>query len=179
MARPNRTLPQLTLQQTVRFKTKVDQRGTDECWAWTASTDEDGYGVVRFTVRGKDTPFRAHRISYFIATGIDPAENLVCHKCDNPPCCNPAHLFLGTHGDNARDRTGKRRGSIGSNHYFHLRPESVPRGENHGMAKLTEAQVLEIRKEADQCSRYELARRYGVNKRMIQFIIQRKSWRHI
>lgn len=77
----------------------------DECWPWTAATRRRGYGI--FTVNRRN--FVAHRLAFQVATGIDPGELLVCHTCDNPPCCNPAHLFLGTNSDNMRDMVAKGR----------------------------------------------------------------------
>jgi hypothetical protein len=82
-----------------RFWEKVDMQGPDDCWEWTASTDRDGYGKFK---AGK--MYQAHRIAYYLATNEDPGDLCVRHTCDNPPCCNPAHLRLGTNDDNAHDR---------------------------------------------------------------------------
>lgn len=87
-----------------RFWAKVQKGGTDECWLWTG-TRGHGYGRIR-TV-GKRFA-RAHRIAYALTHG-DPGPLLVCHKCDTPLCCNPAHLFLGTNLDNSLDRNAKHR----------------------------------------------------------------------
>lgn len=88
-----------------RFWEKVDILGKDDCWNWTACKNSDGYGEIRM-YPSKD---KAHRIAYKLTHGeiIDGME--VCHKCDNPSCCNPKHLFLGTHRDNILDMYAKGR----------------------------------------------------------------------
>jgi hypothetical protein len=96
---------ELTEKQTRRFLSKIEMRGPDECWPWKASTDDSGYGLVWLT----DALFKASRVAWRHFKGTDPSDKLVCHTCDNPPCCNPAHLFLGTKLDNNADRHRKGR----------------------------------------------------------------------
>lgn len=88
-----------------RFWAKVDRRGPDDCWEWTAGCNRKGYG--KFSLDGATR--QSHRISWELANGQIPEGLCVLHRCDNPPCCNPAHLFLGTHADNHADRSLKGR----------------------------------------------------------------------
>jgi len=88
-----------------RFWSKVLIKEPDECWIWTAFIDRHGYG--RFYVDGE--MMQTHRIAYTLTHGPIPPGMEVCHKCDNPQCCNPNHLFLGTHADNMLDMRQKKR----------------------------------------------------------------------
>jgi len=169
MPKAHRKLPQLTPQDTHRFWSKIDKRGPDECWPWKAGHFDRGYGAFWLL----DRNVAAHRVAFFLATGEDPGDLCGLHRCDNPPCCNPAHVFKGTGPDNradcvakGRQAKGDRQGARlhpetlhrgdahwarrtperlkrGDQHPARLRPERVARGERHGMAKLTDAQVQE------------------------------------
>ena len=88
-----------------RFQRSYRKAGSDECWNWQASISPTGYGCFRHSKRS----YRAHRVSYQLATGVYPGKLLVCHSCDNPSCVNPSHLWLGTHDDNQRDKLAKGR----------------------------------------------------------------------
>jgi hypothetical protein len=94
---------------SVRFWEKVRKRGADDCWEWTANRLPRGYGLLGAGRRGQHALY-AHRLSWELHNGQIPAGQFVLHRCDNPPCVNPAHLFLGTHTDNMRDMHAKRRG---------------------------------------------------------------------
>ena len=93
----------------LRFWTHVDQsNGPDACWPWTAYRDRGGYG--RMGIGGQPSRLAlSHRVAWEIAHGPIPAGLIVCHHCDNPSCCNPAHLFLGGQRDNMRDSAAKGR----------------------------------------------------------------------
>jgi hypothetical protein len=88
-----------------RFMSKVDKRGDDECWEWQAGKNPRGYGQFSFKGRQK----MAHRVIWILTNGPIPAGFFICHKCDNPSCVNPAHLFPGTPLDNTRDCISKGR----------------------------------------------------------------------
>ncbi len=141
-----------------RFWAKVDTSG--ECWEWTACL-VGGYGA--FGVDGMSA--RSHRVSWEIAHGPIPHGLLVCHKCDNPKCVRPEHLFLGTTADNVADKWRKGRG---------------PCGEKSGTAKLSEADVLSIhsRFKAGE-TRAEIAAGYGLDVTTIAKIITGRNWAHV
>ncbi len=156
-----------------RFWRRVQKTGT--CWLWTGHRDRKGYGA--FTAPGI---WLAHRFSYQLHHGPIPAGMLVCHKCDNPPCVNPDHLFLGTPKDNMVDAAQKQRMARGSKNAAHLYPERVLRGSRHASSKLTEEIVLNIRSAyaAGGVTHQELGKRYGVHASTICKIIRRIMWAH-
>ncbi|MCD1287310.1 HNH endonuclease [Brevibacterium sp. CCUG 69071] len=123
-------------------------------------TDRDGYGLFSFGNRHR----RAHRASYELHVGPIPDGLVVRHKCDNPPCVNPLHLEVGTGVDNTNDRF--------------IRGRSA-RGESGGRAKLTEAQVLEIRSISDDLNYREIAMKFSISRSTVWQIVRRKTWRHI
>lgn len=116
-----------------RLWEKVDRRGSEDCWLWTGHSNNQGYGMIS-TRRGQG-PMLAHRVAYEATHGPIPPSLFVCHRCDVPLCCNPAHLFLGSHQANMDDMTSKGRHA---------------RGERHGAARLSTQQVQSIR---DACRR--------------------------
>jgi hypothetical protein len=154
-------IPELTDRQLRNFWLKVSKRGPDNCWEWLGYRNREDYGMFGLHPAGV---FRAPRVMYYLATGVQPGGLHVCHKCDAPSCCNPAHLFLGTDADNAADRDVKGR----------LGPRE---GVNNGRAKLTEKQVLEIR--ASNASLVTLAARYGVCYVSISQVKSHQTWKHI
>ena len=90
------------------FWESVVRRGSDDCWEWSGPRNRQGYGTSRSLVAGIRA--KAHRVAWMLSRGSIPDGIFVCHHCDNPPCCNPAHLFLGTHAENMRDMVQKDRG---------------------------------------------------------------------
>jgi hypothetical protein len=133
------------------------------CIEWTSYRNKLGYG--RLAVNRKVT--YAHRHAWTLANGAIPDGLCVLHKCDNPPCCNPSHLFLGTKRDNAQDMIRKGR-------------DRRCRGIANHKAKLSEYSVRDIRDEyARGASQASLARIYGVNYRNIHAIVHRITWTHI
>ena len=147
---------------TERFWEKVDIRGEDECWPWLASTGYSGYGQIW---EGKSF-LRSHRVAWMLTYGPIPEGMCVLHHCDNPLCCNPTHLFLGTNADNTADMIRKGRSAI---------------GEKQGQSKLTAKQVREIRRrwDAGGIKQRELANEYGVSRGAITGVIYRYNWKHV
>ncbi len=152
-----------------RFWDKVMPDSGTECWEWIACTDDDGYG--RFNLNR--IMVQAHRVSWTEFNGPIPAGLCVLHDCDNPPCVNPVHLFLGTQADNSADMVAK--GRQGE------RPGPGLRGSDHPRAKLIESEVLEIRRlyVIGDVTRQQLADRYGVRSCAISALLRRKTWKHI
>ena len=139
-------------------------RKTPTCWLWIGATNgEKGYGQLqRHAI--KKRPILAHRYSWFLEHGSFP-RNYVCHHCDTPLCVRPSHLFVGTHKDNMADCNRKGRGNQGS---------------KHGLAKLTEKSVLQIRIAYAKGKKMNvLAQQYKVNRSNIEHIIHRRRWRHV
>lgn len=154
----NRPIPTLTKSDLERFWAKVEVRGADDCWEWTAYRDANGYGKIG--VAGKAC--LAHRLAYFIEYNIDPVNQFICHACDNPSCCNPAHLWPGTNRDNIQDASRKGR---------------ISRGEHRNTARLTEHDVRDICRST--ASHTCLAKRYGVSPPTVGEIKRGKSWKHV
>lgn len=146
-----------------RFWSKV-KKSPDGCWEWQCALDKNGYGVLKIgVIEGKHKRIKAHRFSYKIHIG-DPGNMLVCHRCDNPCCVNPNHLFLGTHKDNNQDAANKGRTLI---------------GEKNHKCILTEKQVEQIKNRCKNERVCDIAKEFGVSSSTIQDIKQNRSWKHL
>jgi hypothetical protein len=147
----------------LRFWGHVVRRGA--CWEYVGCRDRQGYGKV---LRNGKAWF-AHRYAWTLTNGPIPAGGVVRHSCDNPPCVNPAHLLLGTQGDNISDRQARGR----------HRPGRLL-GEAHPSSRLTEGEVIELREAREAgVSLTVLAKRYGVTKRHVYQVATRRLWKHI
>jgi hypothetical protein len=140
------------------FWSKVDK--SNDCWVWTGYCKPNGYGNTTWGSKSK----YAHRVAAWLYEIIDDldSELAVLHKCDNPKCCNPKHLFAGSSADNSRDMTNKNRQA---------------RGNKIRIAKLNEKIVKEIRNSNE--SQRSLAKKYGVNHTTVGAVINKSSWKHI
>lgn len=156
-----------------RFWEKVHKRGPDECWEWKTRSGRRDYGC--FSINGK--PQRAHRVSWIMHFGEIPEGLFVCHSCDNPPCINPRHLWLGTAQDNVVDMVRKGRGYSPISQGVKIRKA---KGEAHGSAKLNNEKVLEIRRRLNAGERDErLGLEFGVGRTAIRYIRTGRRWNHI
>lgn len=139
---------------------KLDENG---CWVWQKAKHKQGYGNFSY----KRKCLLAHRVSWMLHYGELDKDILVLHKCDNPPCVNPEHLFLGTDRDNVKDSISKGR-------------FTRAKGEGQWFSKLTDENVLEIRKMAfEGIMQKDIAKKFGMDWRHIGAIIRKQSWKHI
>jgi len=174
----------LTKGELLRIESRIDTSG--DCWEWTGFRKNSGYGQCHI----KRNTVLAHRAVWMIFNGTIPDNLLVCHTCDNPPCCNPKHLFLGTYLDNNRDRDSKGRNGLkgmkrnnwwmmGELSHWHKHPKNT-QGENNGKHKLDSASIHVIRFRINQGDRIsDISAHYHVSDSCIQKIKERRTWAHI
>ena len=148
--------------QTLRERFEIYTRRTEGCWEWTGYRDSNGYG--RLNVSGR--PILASRTSYLLHYGNIPGGSYVCHKCDNPACVNPEHLFLGTQADNVADMHAKGR----------QRKRGIP-GMSHHAAKLTDDIVRHIR--SSDASDAALSKELGVSRATVHAVRNNRTWTHV
>lgn len=168
MAKPQNTSPL----NPSDFWGRLDRSDPTKCWEWRSYRTKAGYGQIWIYPKNQ----YAHRIAWELTHGPIPAGMSVCHRCDNPPCCNPAHLFVGTHQENMTDATTKGR----------MKPGAVMPGIAHPISKLTDDDVRAIRRDYQPSPRQAgpfttrgLADRYGVAPSLIHRIATGKSWKHL
>lgn len=147
------------------FWTRVNIASGSLCWEWAGPINEWGYGIAKLSHLKTQI---ASRVAWILTNGTVPPKGvLVCHKCDNPKCCRPDHLFLGTSADNAMDRD--RKGRTGG----------TP-GEKHWAAKITDADIPNIRKmRSNGMILKDIANKYGVTIASIGYITTGKTWTHV
>lgn len=196
-----RPLPYMSATRIRRFWRDVQIGAPEECWPWLGNRDGEGYGKVMVNRQS----LKPHRIAYYLHYGVDPGKLMVCHRCDNKPCCNPLHFFLGTNSDNIRDMYRKGKGNQGEQHAFRrnpgmakeaaakrdpaeraetlakcqaallAHPERRARGARHGRAKFTTEQIQEIRRSYEDASP-----KYGLIRTLaVRFGVTRQTIRAI
>jgi len=144
------------------YEAHVDRKKSNECWGWKGRKD-CGYGVLQYTHEKKS--FRAHRASYIIHKGEIPEGMFVCHHCDNPPCTNPDHLFLGSNIDNIMDCVSKGRNA---------------RGERNGHSKITTEEAVLIRLLLVSGNKsIAISNLLNISHSIVRGIEHRRTWRHI
>lgn len=146
-----------------RFWSKVEKAGPDDCWMWTASF-RNGYGAIKH----QNKVHSAHRVAFVLTKGDPPkGKQLICHKCNNSACCNPAHLYAGTHEDNRLDvvKSGTAEPACGEAHPFAVLNES------------TVASIWTMHRSGMQSP--AIAKELNLNRRTVFSVISKRSWKHL
>ena len=167
-------IPPLTENDKTRFWEKVDKTPISGCWIWTRAKTRNGYG--NFGIGSRN--FASHRIAFTICKGEIPFGVLVCHDCpfgDNPECCNPDHLFLGTHKENGQDAAKKGRSTRGRKH-----PNQTKRGENARRVRFKNEDILNMRRlSREGMTNVAIGKLYNAATPHVWGIVNRKLWTHI
>lgn len=149
-----------------QFSMKYEVEPKTSCWVWKGAKDSWGYGVGRGPGRAW---MRAHRLSYERHRGTIPDGQMVCHHCDNPPCVNPDHLYLGDQATNMADMVAR-----GRQARLHME------GSKNPNAKLDEEMVREIRlRHQNGETNVAIGKQFGVTHQMVSLIVRGKQWSHI
>lgn len=150
--------------EEARFWSKVDVHEISRCWEWQAATDGHGYG--QFSYQGQQ--MRSNRVAWTLERD-NPKDKMVLHKCHNPACVNPEHLYLGDNSDNMQDASD--RGTLS---------KGRSPGSTNGNSKLTESDVVEIRDRYNNDeTQQELAAAYNISRASIGKIVRRETWTHV
>lgn len=169
----------ISKKRAIRFwkKCKIKSFHPDECWECTLATDGSGY--CQASLQGVFV--KAHRLAFVIAYGEIDSGKVVCHKCDNPVCSRPSHLFQGAYLDNTQDAVSKKRMALGKRNGAYTKPHKVRVGILNGRAVLSEKQVIEIMDlwNGGVKNKYELARRYNVTDHAIRRIVTGVGWKNV
>ena len=161
-----------------RFWSKVAIGDSNECWEFRAGKDYDGYGIFY----AQRTSWRSNRIVVALTLRRDLGKDKqACHKCDNPSCCNPNHIYEGSDLDNKRDATERQHYSQAQYKRAAEHPETYLRGEDVHLAKLTEAEVLAIRKFWSEGYTIRSIQRLipRVCWETVSSVVKNKTWKHL
>ena len=145
-----------------RLWSKINILSDDKCWEWQGAKTTAGYGVIRINYELN----YAHRLAWMLKNKAEiPKKGVICHRCDNPSCCNPNHLFLGTQADNIRDAAKKDR---------------MPKGEVHHMSSISKDDVRHIRYLGyTNMSKKKIGEKFGISRQAVTDILCKRTWGHI
>lgn len=163
-----------------RFWKRVKK--TKGCWEWQGYCARKGKGHGSLSVRAlSKKPMYAHRVAWILTKGPIPKGKHVLHRCDNPPCCRPGHLFLGTQRINNLDRDAKGRTASGNRNGSRTRPDRRAVGERCGSSKMTAEKVKALRRDwaTGKYTQRQLGRKYKISQQQVSVIVTGKHWRHL
>lgn len=149
-----------------RLWRRVERRGDDDCWEWQGNRLPSGYGVIGRGGRGNGS-ILTHRAAYEVACEPIPDGMIVLHSCDNPPCCNPKHLSIGTYADNSQDMLAKKRNAYVAH-----------RGSENGYARINPDIVRYIRTQSHR-PRTDVAKELGISPCTVRDVLFGRSWSHV